>query len=144
MSRFLLDTNIISNVTKPRPSPSLLTWMAAQQDDDLYISSLTVAEIRRGILQLPAGKRRQQLESWFGGPSGPAALFAGRVLVFDIAAALIWADLMARGRKSGTPCSALDMIVASVAQANGCTIVTDNERDFVGLPVLNPMRAAGG
>ena len=57
--------------------------MAEQNDDDLYISSLTIAEIRRGVLEKPAGRRRDQLEAWFGGPEGPQALFAGRVLPFD-------------------------------------------------------------
>ena len=61
--RFLLDTNIISNITKPTPSEALLAWMADQADQDLYISSLTVAEIRRGVLEKPAGKRRRELEA---------------------------------------------------------------------------------
>ena len=82
MSRSLLDTNIISNVTKPVPSEGLVAWMAEQADEDLFISSLTVAEIRRGILEKPAGKRRRELERWFSGPEGPQALFAGRVLSF--------------------------------------------------------------
>ena len=71
--RYLLDTDIISNVTKPSPSPTLLTWMAEQDDDDLFIASLTVAEIRRVILEKPAGKRRDELEDWFVGPEGPLA-----------------------------------------------------------------------
>jgi predicted nucleic acid-binding protein len=75
--RYLLDTNILSNITKPSPSELLLVWMAEQNDDDLYISSLTVAEIRRGLLETPAGKRRDRLETWFRGPEGPQALFAG-------------------------------------------------------------------
>jgi len=83
VSRSLLDTNIIGNVTKPAPSEALIGWMAQQSDDDLFISSLTVAEIRRGILEKPAGRKRRELERWFSGPEGPPALFAGRVLPFD-------------------------------------------------------------
>ena len=94
MTRYLLDTNIISNVTKAAPSESLLAWMAEQIDDDLFISSLTIAEIRRGILEKPAGRRRNALEAWFAGPEGPSALFAGRVLPFDETAGLVWARLM--------------------------------------------------
>ena len=89
MSHFLLDTNIISNVTKPAPSESLLAWMADQADDDLFVSSLTIAEIRRGILEKPSGRRRDRLEAWFTGPNGPSALFAGRVLPFDESAGLL-------------------------------------------------------
>ena len=73
MSRSLLDTNIIGNVTKPAPSEALVAWMAEQSDEDLFISSLTVAEIRRGILEKPAGKKRRELERWFSGPEGPPA-----------------------------------------------------------------------
>lgn len=138
--RYLLDTNIISNATKPSPSESLLEWLADQNDEDLYITSLTVAEIRRGILQKPNGKRRNDLEDWFGGPEGPQALFAGRVLPFDEAAALIWARFMADGKDSGRPRSALDTIIAAVAEANGCIVVTDNAKDFHGIEIVNPLR----
>ena len=140
MTRFLLDTNIISNVTKPSPSDALLQWFAAQPDQDLFISSLGIAEIRRGILDKPKGKKRAQLDAWFDGPEGPQALFTGRVLPFDETAALIWARLMSAGRAQGRSRSALDMVVAAVAEANECTIVTDNEKDFPGIEVLNPIR----
>jgi predicted nucleic acid-binding protein len=138
--RFLLDTNILSEVAKPAPSDSLVTWMAAQNDDDLFIAALTVAEIRRGVLEKPVGKRRDQLESWFSGPEGPQALFAGRVLPFDEAVVPIWARLMAAGKARGRQRSALDTIIAAVAEAHGCTVVTNNERDFPGVECINPLR----
>ncbi len=141
MSRSLLDTNIISNVTKPVPFEALVAWMSRQADRDLFISSLTVAEIRRGIQEKPAGKKRRELEHWFSGPEGPQALFAGRVLPFDEKAALIWARLMADGAAKGRPRSPLDMIIAAVAEANDCVIVSENERDFAGLKIVNPLRA---
>ncbi len=141
MTRYLLDTNIISNVTKPNPSTALLAWMAEQIDNDLFISALTVGEIRRGLLEKPAGKKRALLEAWFTGPEGPQALFAGRVLAFDEKASLIWARLMADGTAKGRPRSALDMIIAAIAEANGCVVVTDNEKDFSGLKIVNPLRA---
>ncbi len=138
--RYLLDTNIISNIAKPAPSESLLVWMSAQEDETLFIASLTVAEIRRGVLDKPAGKRRDQLEAWFSGPEGPQALFAGRVLPFDETAALVWARLMADGKTRGRPRSALDAIIAAVAEAHGCTLVTDNEKDFHDVRIVNPLR----
>ena len=143
MTRYLLDTNIISNVTKPAPSAALLVWMAQQADDDLFVSALTVGEIRRGLLEKPKGKKRALLEAWFSGPEGPQALFAGRVLPFDEKAGLIWAKLMADGSAKGKSRSALDMIVAAVAQAHDCVVVTDNEKDFAGLEFINPLRAGG-
>lgn len=120
--RFLLDTNIISDVTKPVPSELLIAWMSQQVGEDLFIASLTVAEIRRLVLEKPPGKRRDQLEAWFGGSEGPQALFAGRVLPFDEAAGLIWARLMAEGKARGRPRSALDTIIATVVEANGCVV----------------------
>ena len=138
--RYLLDTNIISNITKQTPSESLLAWMAEQADEELYIASLTLAEIRRGILEKPAGKRRDELETWFLGPEGPQALFAGRVLPFDEKAGLVWARLMADGKAKGRPRSALDTIIAAVAQANDCVVVTNNEKDFAGIQTTNPLR----
>jgi predicted nucleic acid-binding protein len=133
--RYLLDTNIISNFTKSAPSESLIAWMAEQSDEDLFIASLTVAEIRRGVLEKPAGKRRNQLDEWFSGPQGPQSLFAGRILSFDDKAGLVWAELMAEGKVKG-----LDTIIAAIAAANDCIVVTDNERDFAGIEIINPIR----
>jgi predicted nucleic acid-binding protein len=140
--RYLLDTNIISNVTKPSPSRPLLEWMAEQADDDLFISSLSLAEIRRGILEKPAGKKRKELEQWFSGPEGPQALFRGRVLLFDERAALVWARFMSEGTATGHPRSAFGMLVAAIAEANDCVVVTDNEKHFPGVRLLNPLRTA--
>jgi predicted nucleic acid-binding protein len=139
--RYLLDTNIISNFTKPAPSESLIAWMAEQPDEDLFVTSLTVAEIRRGVLETPAGKRRDLLDAWFVGPYGPQSLFAGRVLPFDEKAGLAWARLMADGKATGRPRSGLDTITAAVAEANGCIVITDNEKDFWGVEFINPIRA---
>ena len=143
MSRWLLDTNIIGNVTKAVPSESLLAWMAEQADETLYISALTVAEIRRGVLEKPPGRKRDQLEAWFAGPEGPSALFAGRVLPFDEKAGLVWARLMVDGRAQGRPCSALDTMIAAIAEANDCIVVTDNQKDFDGVETFNPLRRGG-
>jgi predicted nucleic acid-binding protein len=142
VTRYLLDTNIISNAVKPAPSPALATWMSAQADEDLFVSAITLAEIRRGVLERPAGRKRRELEEWFSGRSGPAALFAGRVLPFDEMAAMAWATLMAEGTARGRPRSAIDMMIAAIAEANDCVVVTDNEKDFAGLAIVNPLRAA--
>ena len=140
--RYLLDTNIISNFTKPAPSESLIAWMAEQSDEDLFIASLTLAEIRKGVLEKPPGKRRDQLDAWLSGPQGPQALFAGRILSFDEKAGLTWAELMAEGKANGRPRSSLDTIIAAIAVTNDCVVVTDNERDFAGIDIVNPIRAA--
>lgn len=140
MTRYLLDTNGISDVTKPVPSEALVACLAKLKYEDLSIASLTVAEIRRGILEKPAGKRPGELERWFAGPDGPQALFAGRVLPFDKKAGLVWARPMADGRAKGRPRSALDTIVAAVAEASGCLVVAGNEKDFADAELVNPFR----
>lgn len=140
MTRFLLDTNIISNLVKPEPSPSLVAWMAERRDTELFLSALSIAEIRRGILELPSGRRRMLLEEWFDGVGGPPALFAGRILPFDEAVAMIWARLMAEGRTKGRPRSALDMVIAATALHSACVLVTDNEADFPDIELINPIR----
>jgi len=137
--RYLLDTNIIINLIKPLPSEKLLAWMADREDGELFIASLTIAEIKRGILEMPNGKRRTALAAWFDGSEGPQALFAGRILTFDVPAALIWSRLMAEGKARGRPRNALDMIIAAIGETQGCTIVTGNEKDFEGVEFFNPL-----
>jgi toxin FitB len=138
VSRYLLDTNVISNVTRPTPSKALLAWMGEQADEDLFIASLTVAELRRGIPEKPAGRKHAELDAWFSGSEGPSALFRGRVLPFNERAGLVWARLKAEGTAHGRPPSALDTMIAAIAEANGCIVVTDN--DFAGIEIFNPPR----
>ena len=144
MTRYLLDTNIISQAIKPSPPDALVQWMADQADEDLLIASLSLAEIQRGILQMPEGRKKRDLEGWFSGPKGPQALFRHRVLPFDERAALVWAQLMAEGTIKGQPRSALDMIIAATAAVHACIVVTDNEKDFRNaVELFNPIRSPG-
>jgi toxin FitB len=116
--------------------------MEDQLDDDLFISSLSLADIRRGVLEKPTSKKRKELEQWFDSPDGPQALLRGRVLPFGEKAALIWGRLIAQGTAVGKPRSALDTVVAAIAEANDCVVVTDNEKHFSGARVINPLRSA--
>lgn len=142
MSRYLLDTNILSNPGKPVPSEGLLSWLEQQSKEDIFIASMSIGEIWRGVQMLPAGRKRRELEEWFSGPTGPQSTFSGRILSFNQKAALIWGRLMAEGARAGRPRSALDMIMAAIAEANECVLVTDSEKHFAGLRFINPMRGA--
>jgi toxin FitB len=140
VTRYLLDTNIVSDTRHPKPSLPLEHWFSQQSAGDLCISTFTIAEIRKGVLLLPAGRKRSDFEHWFDGPQGPQRLFQGRILAFGEAAALEWAKLIADGLIAGKPRSGLDMIVAAVAIANGCTLVTANARHFEGVvDFINPI-----
>jgi hypothetical protein len=140
MTRYLLDTSIFSNLIKASPSEALVSWMAAQSDENIFIASLTIAEIWRAIVEKPAGKKRKRIERWFAGPEGPLALFAGRILAFDEKAAMIWGRLMAESAKPSQQRDAQDMIIAAVAEAHHCTVVTAHDKNMAGLQFINPMR----
>lgn len=143
MTRFLLDTNVVSDARKPLIGEPILNWLDQQLDEDLYISTFTIAEIVKGILLMPHGRTRMEAQSWFDGPLGPNELFRNHILPFDEAAALEWARLVAEGFRAGKPRGGLDMVVAATALAHGCTLVTANERHFEGVvEFVNPMRAA--
>jgi toxin FitB len=122
--------------------PTVLELDASVYALDTTTSSLTLAELHRGILEKPPGKKRRELEAWFAGPDGPQILFRGRVLPFDEAAALIWGRLMSEGSATGKPRSFLDMMFAAIAEANSCILVTDNEKHFEGIKLLNPLRTS--
>ena len=124
MTRYLLDTNIISDALKPQPSLPLSAWLERQKIEELFIASFSLAEIWRGVLTTPTGRRRRDLEAWFAGPEGPPTLFAGRILAFDEHAALEWGRIIAEGRLIGRPRSPIDMIIAATAAANDCVVVT--------------------
>jgi predicted nucleic acid-binding protein len=142
VTRYLLDTNIISETTKPNLSKTLADWLAVQADTDLFVSTFTVAEIWRGIAQMVMGCRRLELERWFTGPTGPQQFFAERILPFDYAAALEWGRIMAEGRRTGRARSPIDMIIAATAITNDCVAVTANERHLNGVvEFLNPLRS---
>lgn len=138
--RFLLDTTILSEGTKVSPSSLVEQWVLDQHDEHLFIASFSLAEIERGVLERAPGRKRQALESWFHGPAGPLKSFAGRILAFEERAAREWARLMREGTQAGRPRSTTDMIIAATAAANGCTVVTLNDREFRdAVPTLNPM-----
>ncbi len=140
--RYLLDTNIISNIAKRVPSEPLIAWMSEQEDENLFVTSLTVGEIRRAVFETSIGKRRDELEAWFCGPEGPLALFSGRILPFDERAGVVWARLMANGKTNGRARSALHTIIAAIAEANDCVVVTSNDTEFEDVKTINPLRTS--
>jgi predicted nucleic acid-binding protein len=142
VTRYLLDTNIVSEALKPQPAASLAKWLESQNDLNLFIATLTIAEIWRGILTTPTARRRRQLETWFAGPLGPRAAFRDRILSFDERSAIEWGRIIAEGRLIGRPRSPIDMIIAATAAANDCVVVTGNDRHFQGVvDFLNPLRS---
>lgn len=136
--RFLLDTNVVSEWVKPQPDPNVVTWLAEVDEDSVFLSVASFAEIRQGIEMMPAGQRRVRLMDWL--TDELPARFEGRVLGIDQRIAELWGIVMARGQKAGVTPGAMDVFFAATAEAHGLTLVTRNVRDFspAMIPLLNP------
>ena len=134
----LLDTNVISEPWKPLPDPRVLAWIDAQVIETLFLSAVTIAELRFGIGVMPAGRRRSVLHERLEQEVLP--LFAGRVLSFDLAASQSYAELMVRARSEGRAIGKADGYIAAIAASRGYTVASRDVSPFeaAGVRVLNP------
>ena len=138
----LLDTNVISEPQRREPNARVLEWIDAQALETLYLSAITVAEMRAGITLMPAGKRRDSLHDNLEKRLLP--MFANRVLSFDMACAKAYAELLAKSRAAGLAVETADAFIAAVALANGFAVATRDTRPFeaAGVSVINPWEAS--
>jgi toxin FitB len=138
MSGFLLDTNCISELSRPKPEPRVADWMRAADESLLYLSVLTLGEIRRGAATLAQSKRRTDLESWL--ELDVRARFSGRILAIDDAVADRWGWLTAEAERKGRTLAAIDGLLAATALEHNLTVVSRNTADFAPthVPILNP------
>lgn len=134
----VLDTNVVSELMRPVPNPAVLAWVDAQSDRDLWLCSVVVSELLYGLAHLPMGSRRAQLTQAF--ETMLAEDFAGRVLAFDLPAAVVYADLVSAREQQGQPLAMADAQIAATCLAHGARLATRNVRDFEGLGLswLNP------
>ena len=141
MSGFLLDTNCISELVRNQPERRVMDWMRAADESLLYLSVLTLGEIRRGAAILPQSKRRTYLESWL--ELDLQVRFSGRILDIDNAVSDRWGWLSAEAQRQGRPLSAIDGLLAATAIHHNLTIVSRNVSDFTHTHalVLNPWEA---
>lgn len=137
---YLLDTNVVSEWTKPHPNPGVIEWLSQVPEDEVFLSVVTFAELRHGIERLPAGRRRRRLDEWLR--SELALRFEGRIVLIDGAIADEWGRLVARQEARGRPIAAMDGLIAATAQVHALTLVTRNATDFqVSVKaVLNPWK----
>ena len=138
----LLDTNVISEPQRREPNARVLEWIDAQALETLYLSAITVAELRAGIALLPAGKRRDSLHDNLEKRLLP--MFANRVLSFDMACTKAYAELLAKSRAAGLALETADAFIAAVALANGFAVATRDNGPFeaAGVTVINPWEAS--
>ncbi len=138
----LLDTNVISEPQRREPNARVLEWIDAQALETLYLSAITVAELRASIALMPAGKRRDSLHGNLEKRLLP--MFANRVLSFDMACTKAYAELLAKSRAAGLVVETADAFIAAVALANGFAVATRDTRPFeaAGVNVINPWQAS--
>lgn len=134
----VLDTNVISELWKAEPDPHVLAWIDAQMVETLYLSTITIAELRFGLATKPEGKRRTIYQDRLEREVLPA--FSGRVLSFDLEASQAYAKLMAQAKEAGKAIGKADGYIAATAAARGLTVATRDTSTFeaAGLSVINP------
>lgn len=135
---YVLDTNSLSEAQKPQPDKGYLEWFSKVDEESLFTSCLSLGEVQKGITLLADGKRKQGLKLWI---QRLIRDFDGRILNIDLEVALLWGDLVAKGRKLGRPSLGADALIAAQCIQNKLTLVTRNSKDFEqfeGLEVLNP------
>jgi predicted nucleic acid-binding protein len=135
---FLLDTNVVSEWTKPRPDSGVVAWLAEVDEDRVFISVITLAELRYGIERMHAGSGRDRLDIWVS--KQLPARFEARVLAVDPETADTWGRVMARGQAGGRPVGTMDAFIAATAERHHLTLVTRNVSDFdvLGIRLINP------
>jgi toxin FitB len=135
---FLLDTNLVSEWVKVRPNPGVLAWLSEADEDRLFLSVVTLAELRHGVERLPDGVRRRRLDAWVR--DDLRARFAGRIIPVDDHTAEAWGVIVAASEAVGRPPTAMDALLAATAKVHGLSLVTRNTGDFerLGVPLVNP------
>lgn len=136
----ILDTNVISEPLRPLPDAALLKWLDQQEIETLYLTSITVAELRFGIASLPAGKRKRRLEQDFD--ERILSLFTQRVLAFDEDATPEYARIRSKAKTSGRPIGVTDAFIAAIAAHQGFSVATRDVSPFetAGIHVINPWK----
>ena len=135
---YLLDTNVVSTMAKPPLHEGVGRFLEGAEEDELYLSVVTLAELRYGIERLPAGTKRANLEKWLERDLIPR--FENRIFLMDGFAAMEWGRVKARAERMGRPISEMDAWIAATAALHGLTIVTRNVDDFASFEgkLLNP------
>jgi hypothetical protein len=135
---FLLDTNVLSEMMRDKPSPAVAAWVSGQAIDTLFTASVCQAEVLAGIALMPEGRRQFALETL--ATEMFREDFDGRVLPFDSDAAVAYAVILAASQRAGRPVATADMMIAAIARSRGANVVTRNVRDFqaCGVAIINP------
>jgi predicted nucleic acid-binding protein len=130
---FLLDTNVISEPRKPQPDAKVMRFLHEADEDRLYLSVISLAELHRGVALMADGQRRRALAEWV--ESELPQRFSDRLLPFTRPAAALWGEMMARSRQLGLNIHIMDCLLAATAEAHDLTLATRNGKHFAGLDI---------
>lgn len=137
---YLLDTDVISELVSKKPDKKVEEWLDRLDPNTIYLSVITIGEIRKGIEKLPPSKRKDRVKEWLEGDL--LIRFHGRILEITVEVMLIWGELTGRLEKAGRPIKAIDSLVASIALQGNYRLVTRNEHNFqeTGVTIFNPWK----
>jgi predicted nucleic acid-binding protein len=136
--RYILDTNIISELIIKLPDQNVVTWVKNVNRDDLFLSVITIGEIKKGITKLPQSLRKDNIQNWF--ESELLTDFEARILPLDLSVMLVWGELIGKLEKKGRNLPTLDSLIAATTRYYDLTLVTRNTKDFegIGIKIFNP------
>jgi tRNA(fMet)-specific endonuclease VapC len=139
---YLLDTNVISELISKQPNKKVVEWLDRLDPNTIYLSVITIGEIRKGIEKLPPSKRRDKVKEWL--EADLLLRFQGRILEITIKVMLIWGELTGRLENEGRTITAIDSLIAAIALQGNYRLVTRNEHDFqhTGVTIINPWKEA--
>ena len=134
---YLLDTCVLAELVKPNPNSKVIDWITDTDDEKLFLSVITIGEIRKGLTKLPESKKKKTLSNWL---NKLLEDYQTRIYQINIMVAENWGIIQCSAEKSGTPISSVDSLIAAVAYTHNLTLVTRNEKDFIpsNVPIVNP------
>lgn len=137
---YLLDTNVISELVAREPNPKVIHWIDRIDPESVYLSVITIGELRKGIERLPLSPRRDRLTTWLA--NDLLHRFADRIVGITVEVMLVWGELTGQLERDGKPLAAIDSLIAASALEGRYVLVTRNERDFenTGVPIINPWK----
>lgn len=139
---YLLDTCVISELVRPSPDEAVINWMRQIPDERVYLSVITIGEIRKGITKLPESKKKNQLTNWL---NTLLEDYQARIYPINLTVAENWGIIQGKAENRGTPVASVDSLIAAVAQTYNLIVVTRNENDFAStnVTILNPWKNKG-
>jgi toxin FitB len=139
--KYILDTNIISEAINKQPNQQVMSWLRRMDSQELYLSVVTIGEIKKGVEKLPDSPRKETIKDWL--ENELLIKFDGQILALDLPVILVWGELVGDLEKKGRKLPALDSLIAATVKYYNYTLVTRNEKDFDGIDitVFNPFKS---